>query len=636
MTKASLPPVDASPAILRLTGPSGTLRVAASGALAFEPAGGGPPLHCGPYGLQERGPFENGLCWSRGDRLIGEQYSNTLEARRLDDGRVRLDVAAEDGTRPGGFVARFAVMESGFTVAIEEIDDTLPSLVYPNPVLGESLVLPIEAGKWLREPLPKFARRVDRFAGHGLRMRFIGGYLDEASGAAWITIFARGHADAAVLRAGWGAAPLWMRSLGAWRGERVLRYQCVGDGYNGIARAFRGWADGAGLRVTLAEKCETRPQLRHIIGGRKLSVLFALPEWTEPIDRQWLPRTPNARPEAEGPRIHTRFEEGRQIFEEARSMGWRGLGQVVGWNHGGWDSHFPHAWPPEPRCGTETDFAELFRHDAGNVIGILDNYADTYPRAEGFPAGQIVRADGSRLEGAIWAGGQCYLTDYAQVIEAARANAARYRASGVQGVYCDTTTAVQLYENFDPAHRASRADDERARVALLAMFRDHGFTIGSERGCDFGVPVVDWSPSGFRHVAGETIPLWHLVFHDCHIQFAPAVGVDPDVSEPYSPDLLERHRRAWLPQFLYGGHLGHVRVTAGNWPIHRELFRGMAWVEEWQRRIGQAAMVSHQFVAPGVERTVWDNGAAMVANLGAGAAEIDGRALEPFSCRMEA
>jgi hypothetical protein len=300
------------------------------------------------------------------------------------------------------------------------------------------------------------------------------------------------------------------------------------------------------------------------------------------------------------------------MFDEAIRDGWRGLAQIVGWCHGGWDAQFPQAWPPEPGCGT--GFADLFRHEESHVAGILDNYADTYARVPGFPQGVMRRADGSLLEGGIWSGGQSYLLDYRQGLPIARANAAHYRETGVQGIYCDTTTAVQLYENHDPAHRGTRADDEAARLALLAMFRDQGLTIGSEKGCDFGIPVVDWSPSGFRYQPGETIPLWPLVFHDCHIQFCPALGVQPEATAAYTPDLLERHRRAWLPYLCHGHQLGHVRVTHGNWHLHRELLRGMAWVDPIQQRVAGLAMVDHRILAPGVERSVWADGTAITIN----------------------
>jgi hypothetical protein len=585
----------------------------------------------GAVGLQEDGPIENGLCWHRTDRLIGEQYACRFRGAALGPDRARFVVLGEDGEERGAFVVRYRLDGECLDVAIEAIDDALPSLCFPTPIASASLVLPKGVGQWLRRPLPHFARRIHRFAGHGLRMRWVGGYLDdEAAGRGWVAIFHRGHADAGVLHAGGALAPVWLRSLGRWQGERVVRYRLTDNGYVGMAKAFRRWAMDNGLFVSLAEKTETRPQLRHLIGGQKLSILLARPFRQSTYDNQWLPAPPWGAGRADGPVVSTTFRQAIDILADARRAGWtKGLAQLPGWSRGGWDDQFPDSWPPEPALGTVAEFEELARTPDPFVAGLLDNYADIYPQSPSYPRGIIRRPDGRFLRGGIWAGGQCRLLDYGQVLDAARRNVAQYVAHGVRAVYCDTTTAVQLYENWDPAHPMTRAEDEQRRVALLRHLRDRGMVVGSEVGCDFGVPVVDWSPSPRTRTPGESVPLWALVFHDAHIGFSTALGHDPDVTAPLTDADRAAFRRGLLDLLVNGLHLGHVRITAGNWPRIRPLVAACPEFDAWMARTGAAEMVAHEFLDAErvVERVAFANGAAVTVNFAGETREAGGTSL---------
>ncbi len=580
----------------------------------------------GAVALQEIGPVENDLCWNRGQRLIGEQYAGRFRGEALGEGRVRFVVVDEQGERQGALVCRYLLTGAWLSVEVEGIEESLASLCFPPPVRSASLVLPVGMGQWLREPLGRFERRVYRFAGHGLNMRWLGGLAqDERHG--WIAILHKGHADAGVMHAGGSATPLWLRSMGSWQGPRVVRYGFTDNGYVGLARLFRGWADAHGLRVPLAAKLQSRPHLAEVLGGRKLSFMYAKPFHPRTYEDQWLEPPPQEQGRSDGPVVLTSFAQGREIIDDARSQGWhKGIAQMLGWIRGGFDDCYPDSWPPEPALGSLGELDALWgRRDC--LVGIADNYADIYAQSPSFPAGIIRRPDGSRLRGGIWGGGQCYLLDYGQSIEAARRNAAHYVEHGLRAIYCDTATAVQLYENYDPAHRMTRQDDEDRRVALLRMFRDQGMVIGSEAGCDFGVPVIDWSPSPARHAPGVSVPLWPLVFHDCHIAFSDAISQDVYADTPLTDGEMADWRRRLVPLMLYGYHVGHSRITGRNWPrIRRQVADAAELVDPWIGRIAADAMVDHRFLTPDrlVERTEWSGGAAMVANFAGEVREVDG------------
>lgn len=618
--------------ILRLEGDRTIYQLYSDGSATFRR--GDQELVFGAVGLQEEGEVENGLCWHRTDRMIGEQYACRFRVEALGEGRARFVVIGEEGEERGAFVCGFRLDGDSLEVTIAEVDGSLPSLCFPTPIRSSSLVLPRGSGEWVRRPLPKFARKVYRFAGHGLRMRWVGGMTDENRGPGWVAIFGVGHADAAVMHAGMNLAPLWLRSLGKWNGIRTVRYSFTQDGYVGMAKTFRRWAQENGLFVSLAEKRETRPHLGHLIGGRKLSILFAIPFRHSTFENQWLEvpsrgvvaASHGARDSSVGEAglpadgrvvVNSTYRQAIEIIEDARTLGWGGgLVQMPGWSHGGWDDQFPDTWPHEPACGTLADLEALWCLPGPQVVGILDNYADVYPQSPSFPDGILRRRDGSRLRGGIWMGGQCYLLDYGRALEKAKANGARYAAHGCRGVYCDTTTAVQFYENWDPAHLMTRAQDEERRVALLQHFRDLGMVIGSEVGCDFGVPVVDWSPAPKRGPVGESIPLWALVFHDAHIQFSPAMAVDPADERPCGDQDLVQFRRGMLDLLAAGCHLGHVRVTAPNWHRHRPMVAACAEFDAWNRRIGDREMIGHEFVDSDrrLERVTYAPGDALLIN----------------------
>ena len=204
----------------------------------------------------------------------------------------------------------------------------------------------------------------------------------------------------------------------------------------------------------------------------------------------------------------------------------------------------------------------------------------------------------------------------------------RRTASGrtARAAYCDTTTAVQLYENHDPAHPMTRAQDEEHRTALLGHLRDQGMVVGSEVGCDFAMPVMDWSPTFRQHTPGQSVPLWALVFHDAHVGFSPALPTDPDQAEA-RPDDMEQFRAGQCALVVNGLHLAHVRISAANWGRVLPMVAACARFDRWMARTGGDEMVGHEFLDAErcVERVAFASGAAAIVNFADEARRIEGR-----------
>lgn len=145
------------------------------------------------------------------------------------------------------------------------------------------------------------------------------------------------------------------------------------------------------------------------------------------------------------------------------------------------------------------------------------------------------------MKAGMWAGGQAYALNYKKSLEFAIANWEKTKIFGTKAMFIDTTTAQQYYESYDPAMRTLRQDDRMYRLKTLQLYKQNNQLLGSEEASDFALNEIDWLDNRHTHIAGESIPLWSLVFHDCVIN----CRYKPDDSEE---DLL----RERLTDLLYG------------------------------------------------------------------------------------
>jgi len=97
-------------ALLCLENPQARLIIRNDGSGEFIEGASGARLKFGAVGLQEEGPVENGLCWHRSDRLIGEQYACRFRGEALGPDRARFVILGERGEERGAFVCRCALL----------------------------------------------------------------------------------------------------------------------------------------------------------------------------------------------------------------------------------------------------------------------------------------------------------------------------------------------------------------------------------------------------------------------------------------------------------------------------------------------------------------------------------------------
>ena len=579
----------------------------------------------GPVAFQEEGPIDVGHVWLRQERSIVEQYPGRFRGRREGDA-IAFTVLGRRRAPVGRLTCRYRLDGAWLEVRILEVDEALPSLVFPPAIESESLVLPRNVGQWVRRPLP--SRYFWTFWSH-LNMRWVGGLRGEAG---WLCVFDEGHADAGVLAAELSLSPGWRKSLGRWSGPRGVRYQFTAGGYVGLAKAYRAWARGRGLFRPLEEKLAASPDLRHLVGGRELGVVQCRTDRPERFVDRLQPVPEDVARTGGGLRLGLTHRDTARVLAEAKALGFaRGLFLVRGWIHGGYDESHPDVWPPEPALGPVEELAALCREPGPIVTGLHDNYADIYEQSPSFPRGVVRRSNGELMAGGYWSGGQAYILDTQAGLEYARRNWPRIATLSPRAMFVDTTSATQLYESWEEGRQQTRAGDEAARRELLGFFKEQGILLGSEESADFAVPFLDWQETRHARRPGESIPLWPLVFHDALL----ATRYADQGTVPGGGGAADRSGGpAWLPDLLWGSFLSFGWLgSEAEWRLAKAGFESSFPVDEWHARVAAAEMVSHRYLSEDgeVERTEFANGLAVTVNFSGEPRSADGVVVPPHS-----
>ncbi|MFA6286191.1 MAG: DUF5696 domain-containing protein [Opitutaceae bacterium] len=553
----------------------------------------------GSVAFQEEGPIEVGHVWLRTDRSLCEQFPGRFQGTREGD-TIRFTLLGREGQPVGDFRCKFHLDGPWFECRVVQVDEGLPSLVFPTPIQSESLVVPQGAGRWIKKPLA--GRHFWVFPAH-LTMRWFGGLRGEHG---WIGIVDEGYQDAGVLAANMTATTGWLKSLGRWQGPRSVRFRFVRGNYVALAKTFRAYAQAKGFFRSLVEKAQTTPALKNLIGSRAVFFWQARTLHPERREDRMLPlaegdQTPSLK-------VSLSHADVMRLIGQAREAGMqRGLFALCGWIRGGYDESHPDVWPPEPALGSLDEFKTLLAQPDPLTVAVHDNYQDIYAQSPSWPKGVVRTLSGAPMPGGYWTGGQAYILNSRASLAYLRRNWEQLGTLPLRAVYCDTTTAVQFYESYEPGNTQTRTQDETGKIALLDFYKQQGVVLGSEGGADFGVPFTDFLlPFGQERVPGETIPLWPLVYHDAVISYAVS-----DVTTTSLPDL----RRQWLLQMLWGYQCRWYFASQAEWDQSKPAFQESFMVGRWHERIGTSEMVSHRFLSDDVEEVSYANGLTLTVNL---------------------
>jgi hypothetical protein len=584
----------------------------------------------GPVAIQDFSEIEENNCWFRGDRTFMEQYPGRFLVKK-EGSQFRFILYGRQSKLVGTFLCRIALEGEWLTYRLLPIDESIPSLIFPAPIFCDASVIPHRAGRlvkrddpdiWTREYLPFYTH---------MNMRMFGGVKD---GMAWMGIYDDKSADAGAFLYNGLVSPVWLKSLGRWHGNYSFGFKFFRGGYNEIAKAYRAYLKDKGEFITLKEKVEQNPLLQRMIGGRILSYFQAYPALNKRAAEDHLFTRAQIKKKRQQKEIQFTHAELKKSIEYAKSKGFsKGLVNVRGWINGGYDYSHPDIWPPELALGDYRELDELMASEQTVPFCLHDNYQDIYEHVESFPKGVLRRPNGSLMPGGLWAGGQAYMLNSRDSLKYVKRNWEKIKDLNPDAMFPDTVTAAKLLQSFEKGNTLTRLQDRELKTEILKFYHEQSLLVGSEESADFGAPYCDWFENRHERKAGETIPLWSLVFHDSVFNARYTTFAKDTPYPKWLEDMLWGHQLLFFmrPEFgNVGNRKADKNASFALTTMDEEIFTSTFHVDRWHEQIGMAEMISHRFVNDyiQVEETVFANGKRIVVNFGFEAQRVDGHLIE--------
>ena len=587
----------------------------------------------GAVAIQDFSEIEENNCWYRGDRTFMEQYPGRFLVKKEGD-NFRFKLFARQNRVIGTFLCNIKIEEEWLIYKLLSIDESIPSLIFPAPIFCDALVIPHRAGRlvkrdnpdiWTREYLPFYTH---------MNMRMFGGIKDDM---VWMGIYGDKSTEAGAFLYNGLVSPVWLKSLGRWKGDYSIRFKFFKGDYNQIAKAYRTYLIEKGEFVTLEEKAEKNTFVKGMKGGRILSYFQAFPALNNRAAEDYLFTAAQINKQRQQKEIRFTHAELKKSIEYAKIKGFnKGLVNIRGWINGGYDYSHPDVWPPEPDLGDYMQLAGLMRSKQKFPYCLHDNYQDIYDHVASFPKGVLRRPNGSLMHGGLWAGGQAYMLNSRDSLAYAKRNWGKMKELNPDAIFVDTVTAARLLQSFEKGNTLTRLQDRESKTEILKFYREQELLVGSEEGADFGIPYCDWLENRHERKEGETIPLWSLVFHDAAF------------CSRYSSFSNDKSYPNWLEDMLWGYMLlfqmkpefgnATAKDTSENTgfapsSMNEKLFTATFHVDRWHEQIGMSEMISHRFVNNNtqVEETVFANSKRIVVNFGSEPVRVDGHLVDARS-----
>ena len=582
----------------------------------------------GPVAMQEEGALDVGHVWIRQDRSVCEQYPGRFLGEKSGDA-IQYTMLGRQNEIMGKIVCDYTIEKDEIVFKLIHVDEQIPSLVFPPPIISESLILPSSQGKWIKKPFDQWHRNVYKLYSQ-INMRWFGGLQGENG---WMAIFEEGWADSCITGMALTLSSGFLKSLDKWT-PRTLRYCFTDNGYVGMAKRYRKYAMDHGLFRSLKEKAEQLPHLKNLVGGRMLIVFQAYAKRRKrDVEDQLMPLNDSLKNEIQQAKVYWTFNEASEIFQEAKKHGLKkGVLYLAGWMKDGYDASHPDVWPPESQLGTIEEMKKACSESGDYFTMIHDNYQDIYEASPSFPKGININVRGRLMTGGIWSERQCYILNSKNSIEYAKRNWENLKTLGFKGMYCDTTTTMQLFESFEKGNTQTRQQDFECKCELIKFFTDNGMVFGSEQ---IGELSIMNASLGFMHgrsldrVPGERIPLWQLVFHDaCLVQQALASPRTEENKKQY-----DKH----LEEMLYGSCInsGLWEDKNGKEPMF-EMMKNSMHVDQWHEQVAFDEMLSHRFLTDDflVEESVFSSGKKIICNFDNKPRNADGVSIPAYDYKI--
>ena len=409
----------------------------------------------------------------------------------------------------------------------------------------------------------------------------------------------------------WAPQVWWHPSMGQFGYPRKIRFCFMEQGgYVALAKRYRAYAASQGLIVPFSEKLKANPALRRLFGAPDV----------------WGGGGLRFAQEAHQAGVRRMLLQGRFSPDQMRKI-----------------------------------------NDLGYLTSEYDNYTDVLPvdsqdkidrSHDLIPQSVVLQSNGERMK--------AWLTFDKKTQFMKRCPALWLRTAQKDipkilaeypflGRFIDVTTAEDLYECYDPAHRLTRTQKRQCGQELLAYVRSLKLVVGGEHGIWWAVPHADYfegmmSGGYYSWPAGHLIPpktkdepftspwggkiggwegyetwgighrcrapLWELVFHDCVVTTW-YWGDANDFLLQAAPEVTPK-KDAF--NILYGTiPLLWADQKKGSWHKNRDVFlrtyRNTCILHE---QIAGTEMLSHEFLTPDrdVQKTVFSDGTVVVVNFG--------------------
>ncbi|MBI3921190.1 MAG: hypothetical protein HY318_07210 [Armatimonadetes bacterium] len=391
----------------------------------------------------------------------------------------------------------------------------------------------------------------------------------------------------------------WRDSLGKLDYPRrfLIRF-AEGMDYVAMAKLYRTYARDHGLLRTLEEKVARTPAILRYIEN----ILFRWPAWNASDGSAVLSDLLKMREAGLGVNF---------FFPKWSSAGYSPERGTANTANAGWQAYLQNA-PVPGGWETLADLAAAVHQLGCTIQGFVGPRTqdpdgqrydeDRYPRD---PSGQLLHdlSTHDALDRTRW------------VLDNIEARGLKYDV-----LYFDGYSAHHnLPQDFSPSHPVTRRQTFEAQSACFAETRLRGIMPGGELArfwcmadCDYFF-FTDWSSDrlantpnqGASAPVGEPVPVFQLVFHDCHIAgfsgggyalYAPGYDWWADRT-PRLYELLFASAPAynWLPD---------SPVPVRDWDSER-MDRRLGWLKRWityYRAVATSEMVSHRFLSADQKR----------------------------------
>ncbi len=569
----------------------------------------------GPVALQEYGPIEEGHVWLMQERSMCQQYPGRFVGKMLNEKRIEFIVLGKQNRVRGSFQCEITLEREWLKYTIVSISEELNSLVFPPPIDSDTTISPQGIGKWVRETSGWgiYSRYIRTFWTH-LNMRWFGGQKDHA---AWICVYEDGFEDACAMEGNRSIAPGYMRTLDKWEHSYTVKYKFVKGNYVTLAKTYRKYSQDKGWFKSLDEKIKEIPELANFKGGRGFWMTLAsgVPRKPDAVDFLLSEEQKEHRGMDEDVKIRFTYKEAEQLIKNYEELGMKkGFIKIAGWINKGYDWSHPDVWPPEPKLGEISELRQLMERPGNIITGLHDNYMDIYEGLPSWPKGVVRQRDGSLMTGGFWGGGQAYIMHYAESIKYAKRNWEKIKTLNPKAMFCDTVTAMQMYQNFEKGNLLTKTDDRKAKEEFMKFYKDQGQLFGSEEAADYSIPWVDWYETRFKRDEGNYLPLWLLSFHDAaFILRYGSSGSGGDYPR-------------WLEDMLWGTNLHFF----SHRDFDEEYFKSTFHVDKWNEKVGTAEMTNHRFLTEDfkVEQTEFSSGHSVIVNFSDEPRQIEGKLIK--------